>query len=122
MNKSILMGRLTKDPEIRTTNNQLPVATFTVAVDRGFKDAGGNKQTDFISCVAWRKTAEFISKYFSKGNMILVEGSIQTRSWDDNDGKKHYATEVIVDKAYFTGEKKADSYSNDIYAEPQFEL
>lgn len=109
LNKCFIMGRLTKDPEIRTTNNQLPVATFTIAVDRNFKDADGSKQTDFINCVAWRKTAEFISKYFAKGNMILVVGSIQVRSWEDKEGNKRYATEVIVDEASFTGEKKTDN-------------
>lgn len=104
MNKVILMGRLTKDVEIRQTPNNLSVARFTIAVNRRFAKDGG-QQADFINCIAWRKTGEFISRYFQKGSMIAVVGSIQTRSWDGNDGKKQYATEVIVDEAYFTGSK-----------------
>lgn len=104
MNKVILMGRLTKDVEIRQTPNNLSVARFTIAVNRRFVKDGG-QQADFINCIAWRKTGEFISRYFQKGSMIAVVGSIQTRSWDGNDGKKQYATEVIVDEAYFTGSK-----------------
>lgn len=104
MNKVILMGRLTKDVEIRQTQNNLSVARFTIAVNRRFVKDGG-QQADFINCIAWRKTGEFIARYFQKGSMIAVVGSIQTRSWDGNDGKKQYATEVIVDEAYFTGSK-----------------
>ncbi len=104
MNKVILMGRLTKDVEIRQTPNNLSVARFTIAVNRRFVKDGG-QQADFINCIAWRKTGEFIARYFQKGSMIAVVGSIQTRSWDGNDGKKQYATEVIVDEAYFTGSK-----------------
>lgn len=102
MNKVILMGRLTKDPEIRYTQNNTPVCSFTLAVDRRFSK---DKQADFISCQAWQKTAEFISKYFQKGSMIAVVGRIQTRTWEDSEGKKRYITEVIVDEAYFTGSK-----------------
>ena len=102
MNKVILIGRLTKDPEIRYTQNNTPVCSFTLAVDRRFSK---DKQADFISCQAWQKTAEFISKYFQKGSMIAVVGRIQTRTWEDNEGKKRYITEVIVDEAYFTGSK-----------------
>lgn len=102
MNKVILMGRLTKDPEIRYTQNNTPVCNFTLAVDRRFSK---DKQADFISCQAWQKTAEFISKYFQKGSMIAVVGRIQTRTWEDSEGKKRYITEVIVDEAYFTGSK-----------------
>lgn len=97
MNKVILMGRLTKDPEIRYTQNNTPVCNFTLAVDRRFSK---EKQADFINCQAWQKTAEFISKYFQKGSMIAVVGRIQTRTWEDNEGKKRYITEVIVDEAY----------------------
>lgn len=104
MNKVILMGRLTKDVEIRQTPNNLSVARFTIAVNRRFEKDGG-QQADFINCIAWRKTGEFIARYFQKGSMIAIVGSIQTRSWDGNDGKKQYATEVIVDEAYFTGSK-----------------
>ena len=101
MNKVILIGRLTKDPEIRYTQTSKAVANFTIAVSRRFK----KDEADFINCVAWEKTAEFISKYFSKGGMIAVVGSIQTRTWEDNEGKKRYITEVIADQAYFTGSK-----------------
>lgn len=123
LNKSVLMGRLTKDPELRMTGNQIPVATFTIAIDRKFKDATGNKQTDFINCVAWRKTAELISQHFTKGRMIAVVGSIQVRSWDDNSGNKKYLTEVIVDEFSFTGESKTSqqSYTPDDINDP-FEL
>jgi single-strand DNA-binding protein len=108
LNKVILMGRLTKDVEIRQTPNNLSVARFTIAVNRRFvKDDG--QQADFINCIAWRKTGEFIARYFQKGSMIAVVGSIQTRSWDGNDGKKQYATEVIVNEAYFTGSKSENS-------------
>ena len=108
MNKVILMGRLTKDVEIRQTPNNLSVARFTIAVNRRFAKDGG-QQADFINCIAWRKTGEFIARYFQKGSMIAIVGSIQTRSWDGNDGKKQYATEVIVDEAYFTGSKSENS-------------
>lgn len=108
MNKVILMGRLTKDVEIRQTPNNLSVARFTIAVNRRFAKDGG-QQADFINCIAWRKTGEFIARYFQKGSMIAIVGSIQTRSWDGNDGKKQYATEVIVDEVYFTGSKAESS-------------
>ena len=101
MNKVILMGRLTKEPEVKNTANGTAVAKFTLAVDRRFKDANGQKQTDFISCLAWRQTATFISSYFHKGSKIAITGSIQTRSYDDKDGKKVYVTEVVVDEAEF---------------------
>lgn len=107
MNKAILVGRLTADPERRTTPNGVSVCSFSVAVDRRFKDANGERKADFINCVAWRQTAEFICNYFAKGRMIGLVGSIQTRSWTDNEGKKRYATEVIVDEAYFTDSKSA---------------
>jgi single-strand DNA-binding protein len=102
------MGRLTKDVEIRQTPNNLSVARFTIAVNRRFAKDGG-QQADFINCIAWRKTGEFIARYFQKGSMIAVVGSIQSRSWDGNDGKKQYATEVIVDEVYFTGSKAESS-------------
>ena len=101
MNKAILMGRLTKDPEIRYTQNNTTVCNFTIAVNRRFK----KDETDFINCVAWQMTAEFISKYFQKSSMIAVVGRIQTRSWEDKEGKKHYVTEVVVEETYFTGSK-----------------
>ena len=104
MNKAILMGRLTKDVEMRQTPNGNSVARFTLAVNRRFAKEG-QQQADFINCVAWRQTGEFIARYFQKGSMIAVVGSIQSRSWDGQDGKKQYATEVVVDEAYFTGSR-----------------
>ena len=103
-NKAFLMGRLTKDPELAQTQSGIATARFSIAVNRRFAKEG-QQQADFINCMAWRQTAEFICKHFHKGNMILVVGSIQTRSWDDKDGKKQYATDVVVDEVYFTGEK-----------------
>lgn len=100
MNKVELVGRLTKDPESKMTSNQNHFCNFTIAVDRRFKDANGQRQADFINCVAWRQTAEFIQKYFKKGNRIGVCGSIQTRSYED-DGTKHFITEVVVDEVEF---------------------
>ena len=100
MNKVQLIGRLTKEPEIKLTSNQTKFCQFTVAVDRRFKDANGNKQTDFINCLAWKQTAEFISKYFHKGSRIAVAGSIQTRSYE-KDGQKVFITEVIADDVEF---------------------
>jgi len=111
MNKVILMGRLTRDPELRYTTSQVATCGFTVAVDRRFKSQDGTTQADFISCVAWRQTAEFISKYFAKGSRILVTGSIQTRTWDDKDGQRHYVTEVVVEDAEFCESKRNDSGS-----------
>lgn len=110
LNKAILMGRFTRDPELRSTPQGISTCSFSIAVDRNFVRAGEERKADFINCVAWRQTAEFISKYFKKGNLIAVEGSIQTRSWDDADGKKRYATEVVVSQAYFA-ESKKDSQS-----------
>ena len=108
MNKVILIGRLTKDPEIRyTAGNNTAVCQFTVAGDRRFKSE--NQPTaDFIPIVAWRQTAEFVSKYFTKGSRIALVGQIQTRSWDDTEGKKHYVTEVIADEVEFCESKKQE--------------
>lgn len=105
------MGRITKDIDMRQTPTGTNVARFTIAVNRRFKNNAGNYDADFINCVAWRQTGEFISRYFQKGSMIAVVGSIQTRSWDNQDGKKQYATDVIVDEAYFTGEKSGNTYN-----------
>lgn len=108
MNKVILIGRLTRDPELRYTATNTAVCQFTVAVDRRVKSE--NQPTaDFIPVVAWRQTAEFVSKYFSKGNRIAVTGSIQVRNWEDNEGKKRYATEVIADDIEFVESKRQDS-------------
>lgn len=98
------MGRLTADPELRQTPQGTAVTRFTIAVDRRFRREGG-QQADFITCVAWRQTAEFICRFFQKGRMIAVEGQLQSRSWDGQDGKRQYATEVVVDNAFFTGSK-----------------
>ena len=94
MNKVELVGRLTKDPEVKLTSNQTQFCNFTVAVDRRFKDSNGQRQADFISCVAWRQTAAFIQKYFRKGSRIGLVGSIQTRNYEDQNGQKRYITEV----------------------------
>lgn len=104
MNQVILMGRLVRDPETRTAKDST-VCNFTLAVDRKFKSANGERQADFINCIAWRQTGEFISKYFTKGSMIAVVGSMQTSTWE-KDGVKQYKTEVVVEQAHFTGEKK----------------
>lgn len=107
INKVILMGRLTKDPEIRYTPSGAMTASFTLAIDRKRKSENGEKQTDFINCVAWEKRAEFMRDYFSKGMMAIVEGRIQTRSWTDSkDGKKRYATDILANDISF-GETKA---------------
>ena len=107
MNHVVLMGRLARDPELRHTQSGLPVASFTVAVNRRFANKDTNeRQADFIDCVAWRGTAEFISKYFAKGAMIAVQGHLQVREWQDKDGNRRWSTEVIVEQAYFTGSKQ----------------
>lgn len=105
MNKVILIGRITKEPEIRLTTNQTQYMNFTVAVDRRFKDANGERQADFINCVAWKQTAVFISKYFKKGDRIGCTGSIQTRTYE-KDGQKQYITEVNVEEAEFVESNK----------------
>lgn len=109
MNSVILMGRLTADPELKTTSNGINYCRFTVAVDRPYK-TGEEKKTDFINCVAWRNTAEFVSKWFEKGKMIAVQGSIQTGNYTNNDGVKVYTTDINVDKVHFCG-SKSDSGS-----------
>lgn len=111
MNKAILVGRLTRDPELKSTANGTNVCSFSVAVNRRYKNAEGNYDADFINCTAWRQTAEFVSKYFTKGRMIGVVGSIQTRNYDDKEGKKVYVTEVAADEVYFV-ESKGDNNNN----------
>lgn len=107
MNKVILLGRLTKDPETRyTQSTNTQVTSFTLAVNRRFVKQGEERQADFINIVAWNKTAEFVSKYFNKGQQVGVIGRIQTRNYDDEQGVKHYITEVIAEEVYFAGEKK----------------
>ena len=109
LNHITIMGRLTRDPELRRTGSGVAVASFTVAVDRDFGGRdGGEKETDFIDCVAWRQTGEFVSKYFTKGRMIVVSGRLQIRSWNDKDGNKRRTAEVVADNCYF-GDSKRDS-------------
>ena len=107
LNRIIVMGRMTRDPELRRTNSGTAVASFTVAVDRDFKSQSGEKETDFIDVVAWRNTAEFVSKYFSKGRMAVVEGRLQIRDWTDKDGNKRRSAEIVADSVYF-GDSKRD--------------
>ena len=109
LNKVILMGRLTKDPEIRHTNSGKAVTSFTIAVDNGY---GENKTTDFINCVAWEKTAEFIKNWFAKGRMIVLVGRISTRTYEGQDGRKNYVTEVIINEVSF-GESKKDEITTE---------
>lgn len=106
LNKIVLMGRLTKDPELRRTNSGTAVTSFSLAVDRDFKSQSGEKETDFIEIVAWRNTAEFVSKYFSKGRMAVVEGRLQIWDWTDKDGGKRRTAEVLASNVYFGDSKK----------------
>ena len=115
LNHITIMGRLTRDPELRRTGSGVAVASFTVAVDRDFGGRdGGEKETDFIDCVAWRQTGEFVSKYFTKGSMIVVSGRLQIRSWTDKDGNKRRTAEVVADNVYF-GESKRGNEGNSNY-------
>ena len=114
LNHITIMGRLTRDPELRYTQSQTPVASFTLAVDRDFGSRdGGEKQTDFIDCVAWRQTAEFVSKYFTKGSMAVVSGRLQIRDWTDREGGKRRSAEVVVDNVYFGESRRRDGDSGD---------
>ena len=119
MNKVCLIGRLTKDPEVRytQTNNTL-VASFNLAVNRRFVNEGEERQADFIPIVAWAKTGEFCSKYFKKGQQVGIVGRIQTRNWDDEQGNKHYVTEVIAEEVYFADSKRVDVFNQygDVFA------
>lgn len=109
MNKIVLVGRLTRDPELRSTTAGFSTASFTVAVNRNFKNKDGNYDADFLPCVAFRNTATFVSRYFKKGNLICVEGRVQTRSYDAQDGSKRYVTEIVVENAEFVGGKNEGS-------------
>jgi len=106
LNRVIVMGRLTRDPELRKTQGGTSVTSFALAVDRDFKNQAGEKECDFIDCVAWRTTGEFVHKYFVKGRMAVVEGRLQVRSWTDKDGNKRRTTEVVADSVYFGDSKK----------------
>ena len=115
LNHITIMGRLTRDPELRRTGNGTAVASFTLAVDRDFAPRdGGERETDFIDCVAWRQTGEFVSKYFTKGSMIVVSGRLQIRGWTDKDGNKRRTAEVVADNVYF-GESKRNSEGGNAY-------
>ena len=115
LNHIVIMGRLTRDPELRRTGTGIAVASFSVAVDRDFGGRdGGERETDFIDCVAWRQTGEFVSKYFTKGSMIVVSGRLQIRGWTDKDGNKRRSAEVVADNVYF-GESKRSAEGNSAY-------
>ena len=113
LNHIIIMGRMTRDPEIKYTQSNTPVASFSLAVERDFGGRdGGEKQTDFIECTAWRQTAEFVSKYFAKGSMAVVSGRLQIREWNDRDGNKRRSAEVVADNIYFGESKRRDGGDN----------
>ena len=112
LNKIFLMGRLVRDPELRHTGNGTAVTSFSLAVDRDYKSQSGERETDFIDIVAWRSTAEFASKYFSKGRMAVVEGRLQIRDWTDKDGAKRRTAEVVADNVYFGDSKRTASDSD----------
>ncbi len=115
LNHITIMGRLTRDPELRRTGSGVAVASFTLAVDRDFgKNENGERETDFIDCVAWRQTGEFVSKYFTKGRMAVVSGRLQIRGWTDKDGNKRRTAEVVADNVYF-GDSKRDGDSGNSY-------
>ena len=130
MNKVVLMGRLTKDPEVRyTQSSNTLVANFNLAVNRRFVKQGEERQADFISVIAWSKTGEFCSKYFKKGQQVGIIGRIQTRNWEDDQGQKHYVTEVVAEEAYFADSKKEngafDPFANNNFGtvnESDFEI
>ena len=118
LNHITIMGRLTRDPELRRTGSGIAVASFTLAVDRDFSPRdGGERETDFIDCVAWRQTGEFVSKYFTKGRMAVVSGRLQIRSWTDKDGNKRRTAEIVADNVYF-GDSKRDGDSGSAYSAP----
>ena len=122
LNHITIMGRLTRDPELRRTGSGIAVASFTVAVDRDFSGRdGGERETDFIDCVAWRQTGEFVSKYFTKGSMIVVSGRLQIRSWTDKEGNKRRTAEVVADNCYFGESRRSGdsgSFGGNTYAAP----
>ena len=111
LNKAILMGRLTRDPELRHTQSNMAVCSFSLAIDRGRKDQNGERQTDFIDCVAWGRQAEFVAQWFAKGVMAIVVGRIQSRRWTDQNGNNRTAIEIVANQVSFCGEKKQDTKS-----------
>ena len=124
LNHITIMGRLTRDPELRRTGSGIAVASFTLAVDRDYSPRdGGERETDFIDCVAWRQTGEFVSKYFTKGRMAVVSGRLQIRSWTDKDGNKRRSAEVVADNVYFgdsrrDGDNGGSTYGGNTYSAP----
>ena len=118
LNHIVIMGRLTRDPEYRATGSGLSVTNFSVAVDRDFPGQSGEKETDFIDCVAWRKTAEFVTKYFTKGSLIVVSGRLQIRGWTDKDGNKRRTAEIVADSVYFGGSKTSTADADRPYTVP----
>lgn len=121
LNHIVLMGRLTKDPELRTTQAGVPVATFTLACDRDYAPQGQQKEADFIGCVAWRATAEFVNRYFFKGKTAVVSGRLQKRSYEDRNGVKREVAEIVCDNVYFGDDKKRDQGSDGYAAgEPEY--
>lgn len=114
LNSVHIMGRITKEPELRFTQSETAVVSFTLAVDRDYQIGGSERQTDFVECVAWRKTAEFVSKHFHKGQMMALHGSLQSRKWQDKDGNNRVSWEVVADSVYFCGDKKSEN-SGDTY-------
>ena len=126
-NKAILIGRLTADPELKQTPNGVSVCSFSIACDRAFSARNGERPTDFINIVTWRQQAEFVSKYFSKGRLIGIDGSIQTRNYEDKNGNKRTATEIVTDNVFFTGARSSNagsgnggSYSNNSYGDNSY--
>jgi single-strand DNA-binding protein len=118
MNKVFLIGRLTKDPELRYTGSNIAVATFSLAVNRNFSNQNGEREADFINIVVWRKQAENVKNYLTQGSQVAIDGRIQTRSYDDQDGKKRYVTEVVADNVEFLGSKSSTKASNDMMDNP----
>jgi single-strand DNA-binding protein len=121
LNHIAIMGRLTRDPELKTTNSGIPVVSFSIAVDRDFADKeSGERGVDFIDVTAWRHTAEFVSRYFTKGRMAVVSGRLQTRNWTDKDGNKRKAVEIVADNVYFGDSKRNDSEPSSTAAPSDF--
>ena len=120
LNRIVIMGRLARDPELRRTQSGIAVTSFRIACDRDFKSQNGEKGTDWIDVVAWRQTAEFVSKYFTKGRMAVVEGRLQSRDWTDKDGNKRTAIEVVADNVYFGDSKRDGADRSDSYGAPSY--
>ena len=120
LNNVVIMGRLTRDPELRYTQTETPVASFRLAVDRDVKSKDGERQTDFIDVVAWKKTAEFVSAYFCKGNMVVVSGRLQMREWTDKEGNKRTAAEVVANNVYFADKKPGSKRIDEVPSDSTF--